>query len=217
MIKIAPSILTANFVELKDEIISIENDADLLHVDIMDGHFVPNISFGPAIAGQIGALTKLPLDIHLMVTNPLDWLDKVSFPTTEYITVHAEAERFAESLQRIRFINKKAGLCIKPSTTIEKIEPYLSKVDLVLVMGVEPGYGGQSFIQTQLVKIKKLAELKKTHGYTYEIEIDGGINASTAKQCFEAGATILVAGTYIFNFTNRKERIESLRPWMSLS
>ncbi len=210
--KIAPSILTANFVHLKDEIKSIEKHADLLHVDIMDGHFVPNISFGPAIAGQIGELTTLPLDIHLMVTNPLDWLDKVSFPTTEYITVHVESERFAESLKRIRYINKKAGICLKPSTPISAIEPYLSKVDLVLVMGVEPGYGGQAFIQEQLVKIKMLADLKATQGYSYEIEVDGGINASTAKQCKDAGATILVAGTYIFNFTNRKERIESLKP-----
>lgn len=210
--KIAPSILTANFVHLKDEIKSIEKHADLLHVDIMDGHFVPNISFGPAIAGQIGELTTLPLDIHLMVTNPLDWLDKVSFPTTEYITVHVESERFAESLKRIRYINKKAGICLKPSTPISAIEPYLSKVDLVLVMGVEPGYGGQAFIQEQLAKIKMLADLKATQGYSYEIEVDGGINASTAKQCLEAGATILVAGTYIFNFTNRKERIESLKP-----
>ncbi len=210
--KIAPSILTANFVNLKEEIKSIENYSDLLHVDIMDGHFVPNISFGPAIAGQIGELTTLPLDIHLMVTNPLDWLDKVSFPTTEYITVHVESERFAESLKRIRYINKKAGICLKPSTPIEAIEPYLSKVDLVLVMGVEPGYGGQAFIQEQLLKIKMLSHLKATHGYQYEIEVDGGINASTAKQCLEAGATILVAGTYIFNFANRKERIESLKP-----
>lgn len=210
--KIAPSILTANFVHLKDEIKSIEKHADLLHVDIMDGHFVPNISFGPAIAGQIGELTTLPLDIHLMVTNPLDWLDKVSFPTTEYITVHVESERFAESLKRIRYINKKAGICLKPSTPISAIEPYLSKVDLVLVMGVEPGYGGQAFIQEQLAKIKMLADLKATQGYSYEIEVDGGINPSTAKQCLEAGATILVAGTYIFNFTNRKERIESLKP-----
>src|SRR5690606_18463966 len=131
--------------------------------------------FGPAIAGQIGELTTLPLDIHLMVTNPLDWLDKVSFPTTEYITVHVESERFAESLKRIRYINKKAGICLKPSTPISAIEPYLSKVDLVLVMGVEPGYGGQAFIQEQLVKIKMLADLKATQGYSYEIEVDGGI------------------------------------------
>lgn len=210
--KIAPSILTANFVYLKDEIKSIDEHADLLHVDIMDGHFVPNISFGPAIAGQISELTKLPLDIHLMVTNPLEWVDKVNFETTRYITVHAEAARFAESLMRIHYIHKKAGICIKPSTPIEVIEPFLSKVDLVLVMGVEPGYGGQAFIHASLDKIKYLSELKKKHGYTYEIEVDGGINATTAKQCYEAGATILVAGTYIFNFADRKERIDSLRP-----
>ncbi len=210
--KVAPSILTANFIDLRKDIESIEKDADLLHVDIMDGHFVPNISFGPAMVEQISKITDLPLDIHLMVTNPLDWLDKVAFPSTEFITVHAEADRFAESLKRIRFINKKAGICIKPNTPLSVIEPYLSKVDLVLVMGVEPGYGGQAFIQSQLQKIKVLSEIKQKNGYTYEIEVDGGINATTAKQCYEAGATILVAGTYIFNFADRKERIDSLRP-----
>lgn len=211
MMKVAPSILTANFIRLEDELKSVENDADYIHVDIMDGHFVPNISFGPAIAGQIGELTKLPMDIHLMVEYPLNWVDKVNFPTTEFITVHAESHRFAESLKRIKYLGKKAGVCIKPSTEIEVIRPYLSKVDLVLVMGVEPGYGGQMFIQSQLEKIEELASIKKEHNYTFEIEVDGGINVSSAKQCKDAGATIVVAGTYIFNFDNRKERISALK------
>lgn len=209
--KVAPSILTANFIRLEDELKSIEKGSDYIHVDVMDGHFVPNISFGPAIVEQIGKLSPLPMDIHLMVEYPLNWVDKVNFPTTEFITVHAEAHRFAESIKRIKFIGKKAGICIKPSTSVETIMPYLPQVDLVLVMGVEPGYGGQMFIQSQLEKIKQLSDLKEKHGYIYEIEVDGGINASTAKQCKEVGATIVVAGTYIFNFENRKERIESLK------
>ncbi|HLT00246.1 MAG TPA: ribulose-phosphate 3-epimerase [Acholeplasma sp.] len=209
--KVAPSILTANFIRLEDELKSVENDADYIHVDIMDGHFVNNISFGPMIAGQIGNLTKLPMDIHLMVEYPLEWIDKVNFPTTEFITVHAECHRFAESLKRIKYLGKKAGLCIKPSTGVDYILPYLDKVDLVLVMGVEPGYGGQMFIQGQLKKIEELARIKAENGYTYEIEVDGGINATTARQVAEAGATIVVAGTYIFNFENRKERIDSLK------
>lgn len=209
--KVAPSILTANFIRLEDEIKSIEKGSDYIHVDIMDGHFVPNISFGPTIAEQIGSITNLPMDIHLMVEQPLSWIDKVNFPTTEFITVHAESHRYAESIKRIKYIGKKAGLSIKPSTSVELIKPYLKNLDLVLVMGVEPGYGGQLFIQTQLEKIKLLADLKKEHGYTYEIEVDGGINQSTSKQCKEAGATIVVAGTYIFNFENREERIQSLK------
>ncbi|VEU82835.1 ribulose-phosphate 3-epimerase [Acholeplasma hippikon] len=209
--KVAPSILTANFTNLAQEIKSVEKGSDYIHVDIMDGHFVPNISFGPAIAGQISEVTDVLLDIHLMVDYPLLWIDKVNFKTTEFITVHAESNRYAESIKRIKYLGKKAGLCIKPSTPVDIIMPYLNQLDLVLVMGVEPGYGGQMFIQSQLDKIKMLADLKKEHGYTYEIEVDGGINATTAKQCAEAGATIVVAGTYIFNFENREERINTLK------
>lgn len=209
--KVAPSILTANFTNLAEEIKSVEKGSDYIHVDIMDGHFVSNISFGPAIAGQIGSITNVPLDIHLMVDYPLNWIDKVNFPTTEFITVHAESNRYAESIKRIKYLGKKAGLCIKPSTSVEIIMPYLNQLDLILVMGVEPGYGGQMFIQSQLEKIKMLSDLKKEHGYTYEIEVDGGVNATTAKQCAEAGATIVVAGTYIFNFENREERINTLK------
>ncbi len=209
--KVAPSILTANFVRLEDELKSVEKGSDYIHVDIMDGHFVPNISFGPAIAGQIGQLTKLPMDIHLMVEYPLNWIDKVNFPTTEFITVHAECHRFAESIRRILYLGKKAGLCIKPSTDVEFIKPYLGQVDLVLVMGVEPGYGGQMFIQSQLKKIEELARIKKEMNYHYEIEVDGGINVSSAKQCKDAGATMVVAGTYIFNYEDREERILALK------
>lgn len=209
--KVAPSILTANFTNLALDIKSVEKGSDYIHVDIMDGHFVPNISFGPAIAGQIAEITDVPLDIHLMVDYPLLWIDKVNFKTTEFITVHAESNRYAESIKRIKYLGKKAGLCIKPSTSVDIIMPYLNQLDLVLVMGVEPGYGGQMFIQSQLDKIKLLADLKKEHGYTYEIEVDGGVNATTAKQCADAGATIVVAGTYIFNFENREERINTLK------
>lgn len=209
--KVAPSILTANFIRLEDELKSIEEGSDYVHVDVMDGHFVPNISFGPAIVSQIGELTKLPMDIHLMVEHPLDWIDKVIFPTTEFITIHAECNRFKESIRRILYLGKKAGLAIKPSTDVDFIKPYLSQLDLVLVMGVEPGYGGQLFIQNQLKKIEELAQLKEENGYHYEIQVDGGINVSTAKQVKDAGATIVVAGTFIFNYEDRKERIESLK------
>ncbi|WP_025725132.1 ribulose-phosphate 3-epimerase [Acholeplasma granularum] len=209
--KVAPSILTANFIRLEDELKSVEKGSDYIHVDVMDGHFVPNISFGPAIVSQIGDLTSLPMDIHLMVEFPLDWIDKVIFPTTEFITIHAECNRFKESIRRILYLGKKAGIAIKPNTPVDVIKPYLDQLDLVLVMGVEPGYGGQVFIQSQLDKIRELAELKKENNYRYEIQVDGGINQSTAKQVKDAGATIVVAGTYIFNYQDREERIQSLK------
>src|SRR5690554_456511 len=165
--KVAPSILTANFIRLEDELKSVEKGSDYIHVDVMDGHFVPNISFGPAIVSQIGDLTSLPMDIHLMVEFPLDWIDKVIFPTTEFITIHAECNRFKESIRRILYLGKKAGIAIKPNTPVDVIKPYLDQLDLVLVMGVEPGYGGQVFIQSQLDKIRELAELKKENNYRY--------------------------------------------------
>lgn len=209
--KIAPSILTANFIRLEEEIKSVEEKSAYLHVDIMDGHFVPNISFGPTIAKQISNSSPIALDIHLMTEYPLLWIDSVNFPNTEFITIHQEAKRYKESLKRIKYIGKKAGLCIKPSTPVSAIYDDLKYVDLVLVMGVEPGFGGQVFIQSVLEKIKELALLKEKHDYTYEIEVDGGINVTTAKQCQEAGATILVAGSFIFNAVNRHERIEALK------
>ena len=209
--KIAPSILTANFTDLTKEIKSIEKESDYIHVDIMDGHFVPNISFGPAIARQISEISKVPLDVHLMVVNPLEWIDKVAFAETEFITIHAECHRFQESIARIRYLGKRPGIAIKPNTSIELIKPVLHLVDLVLVMGVEPGFGGQLFIRSQLDVIKELNQLKKDNNYQYEIEVDGGINTETAKECKDAGATILVAGTFVFNYQNRDERINLLR------
>lgn len=209
--KIAPSILTANFTRLSEEIKSIEKESDYLHIDIMDGHFVPNISFGPTIASQISEISNVPLDIHLMVENPLEWVDKVIFDTTHFITVHAESHRFQESLVRIRYLGKKAGLAIKPETNIDSIKDVLHLVDLVLVMGVEPGFGGQVFIPSQLEKIEELNNLKKENKYNYDIEVDGGINTSVAKDCKDAGATILVAGTFIFNYEDRKKRIKLLK------
>lgn len=204
--KISPSILTANFVNLNQELKSIEK-ADYLHLDIMDGHFVPNISFGPFISSVIQKHTNLKLDTHLMVTDPLFWLDKFNLPNTEFITVHYEANKLEETLDKIHELNLKAGISFKPNTKVNQIKSYLSKVDLVLVMSVEPGFGGQKFMENSLDKIKELAKLRKDYNYNFLIEVDGGINQETAKLCKEAGADILVVGSYLFNSLDRENLI----------
>lgn len=209
--KISPSILNADFTNLKNEIKSIEKEADFIHIDIMDGHFVPNISFGPSITKQVSKITNTPLDIHLMVSNPLDWIDLFNFETTKYITVHVESKGFVESIKKIKSLGIKAGVSLRPKTSLELIKPFLNEIDLILIMGVEPGFGGQSFIMSQLDRIKELNDLKISNKYNYEIEVDGGINETTAKLCEINGATILVAGTFIFKHENRANQINLLK------
>ena len=208
--KIAPSVLTANFTKLAEEIKSIES-ADLIHIDIMDGIFVPNISFGPAITKQINDLSNINLDVHLMVLNPLDWVEKFAFDKVEYITVHFESNNFLEAINKIKALNKKVGITIKPNTKVSEIKDYLKVVDLVLVMSVEPGFGGQKFIASSLDKVKELVELRTNNNYNYLIEIDGGVNKETASLVKEAGVDIAVVGSYLFNQENRKKTMEDLR------
>ncbi len=210
MTKIAPSVLTANFNNLKEEITSISK-ADLIHLDIMDGHFVPNISFGPHICKAISNLTDVAFDIHLMTSNPLDWIEKFRFEQTRYITVHVESNRFLEAIEKIRALGMKPGLTLKPQTPIEALKPYLNLVDLILVMSVEPGFGGQSFIMESLEKIKILDQWKKALNLGYSIEVDGGVNKETAALCKAAGADILVVGSYLFNQENRNKVIGDLQ------
>lgn len=207
---IAPSILTADFNRLEFEIQSIKT-ADYLHLDVMDGHFVPNISFGPHVLSGLKRITNIPLDTHLMITNPLDYIDLFVEIGSSFITVHVEANKVQESINRIKASGVKAGITLKPKTKLEMLYPYLDQVDLVLIMSVEPGFGGQKFMVDQLDKVRELVRLRETYHYHYVIEIDGGINGDTAKLAKEAGVDIAVVGSYVFNSKQRDEVIGSLR------
>src|SRR5690625_1791228 len=189
MIKIAPSILSADFAKLGEEIKEVEKGgADYIHVDVMDGHFVPNITIGPLIVEAIRPVTDLPLDVHLMIENPDTYIPAFAEAGASIISVHQEAcPHLHRTIQHIKSHGVKAGVVINPATPVDMIKETLSYVDLVLVMTVNPGFGGQSFIHETLPKIKLLDKLRKEHAYTYELEVDGGVNGETAKLCTEAG------------------------------
>ncbi|MFP4187353.1 MAG: ribulose-phosphate 3-epimerase [Acholeplasmataceae bacterium] len=208
--KVAPSVLTADFGQLTQELRTIET-ADYIHLDIMDGHFVPNISFGPAIARTIGTKTPLPLDVHLMVTDPGRWIDDFAFDNTRFITVHIEAEGVKESFERIRKRKIGVGLSVKPKTDVTSIVPLLPEVDLVLVMTVEPGFGGQSFMPDMVEKIRSLKRIREEEDLSFLIEVDGGIDDSNIDLLEEAGVDIVVAGSYVFNSKDRASAIGSLK------
>lgn len=213
--KVAPSILAANFIDLAKEIKRV-NDAkvEYLHIDIMDGHFVPNISFGPDIVKQMRTETNVFFDVHLMITNPKEYLNSFVNAGSNSITYHYETNvNHLEMIELIHQARNKCGISIKPKTDPKEIIPYLNKIDLVLVMSVEPGFGGQKFMQNALEKIKFLDNYRRINNLNYQIEVDGGINLETAKLVKEAGADIVVAGTYLFksdDFTSKVEEIESL-------
>lgn len=207
---IAPSILTADFGDLKNEINSISK-ADYIHLDIMDGNFVPNLSFGPHISKCIRNLTDIPFDTHLMVLDPLKWISKFSIENTTFITVHYESNNYLEAIKEIKSKGIKAGISIKPKTTVDEIKHLLSQIDLILVMSVEPGFGGQKFMENSLDKIKKLKKLKEELNLNFIIEVDGGINLETAKLVKDAGADMIVAGSHIFNQKDRNKAIKQLK------
>lgn len=213
MVKIAPSILSANFAKLGEEITEVEKGgADYIHVDVMDGHFVPNITIGPLIVEAIRPVTKLPLDVHLMIENPDLYIPTFLKAGADIISVHQEAcPHLHRTIQLIKDQGVKAGVVINPATPVEMIKETLSYVDLVLVMTVNPGFGGQSFIHETLPKIKQLDELRKEKQYRFELEVDGGVNIETAKLCTDAGADVLVAGSAIFNKEDRQEAIAKIR------
>ncbi|MBU0646750.1 ribulose-phosphate 3-epimerase [Patescibacteria group bacterium] len=205
-IKIAPSILSADFGKLNDEIAEVEPYSDMLHVDVMDGHFVPNITIGPPVVKKI--VSKLPLDVHLMIENPQLYIELFVKAGAASITVHQEAcTHLHRVIQQIKALGVRAAVALNPATPVETIKHVLNDLDMVLVMSVNPGFGGQKFIPEVLVKIKELRNLKPD----LDIEVDGGINAETARQCIEAGANVLVSGSHIFGAKDRKAAIESLR------
>jgi len=211
-IKIAPSLLSADFARLADEIASVEKGADLLHLDVMDGHFVPNITMGPLVVKACRAHSRLPFDCHLMIEEPQRYIDRFLVAGADMISVHCEAEpHLQRALQMIRDGGAKAGIAINPATPAESLTTAIEFCDFVLVMTVNPGFGGQRFIEPVVPKIRHIAQLVRERGVPVEIEVDGGIDARTAPAVVSAGARILVAGSAVFGQPDRAAAMESIR------
>ena len=214
-IKISPSILSADFSRLGDEIKRLENGgADLIHVDVMDGHFVPNLTIGPPVIKALRKFTNIPFDVHLMISPVHKYIEDYAEAGADIITIHPEAtENLKESINLIKKLNKKVGVSLNPDTKIDIIKEHISDIELILVMSVYPGFGGQKFISEVISKIKVLKQIKEANKFTFDIEVDGGINFSNSKEVIKAGANILVSGTTIFKENNGdiKKNIEILK------
>ena len=213
MVLIAPSILSADFSKLGEEIKAVEKaGADWIHVDVMDGHFVPNITIGPVVVSKIRKSTNIFFDVHLMIENPTKYAEMFAKAGSDLITIHAEVCKDLKSdIKKIKKTGCKVGVSINPETPVKIIEDVISDVDLVLVMSVHPGFGGQSFISDVVVKIKEISDIINKTGKKIHIEVDGGINAETAKIAKDAGADVLVAGNYIFTNKSYEKAIQSLK------
>ena len=213
MYKLSPSILSADFSQLGKQVALIEKGgADLIHVDVMDGHFVPNISFGAAVMKSVRESTNLNFDVHLMIEEPDLYIDDFLTDKTEYITVHQEACRHLHrTIGHIKSLGIKAGVSLNPATPIETLTEIISDVDLILLMSVNPGFGGQKFIQGTLDKIRRLSARRKSTGTGFMIEVDGGVNLENAASLIEAGADILVAGSAVFGAEDIVERIREFK------
>lgn len=213
MALLAPSLLSADFVRLAEEIAKVEAaGADWLHLDIMDGHFVPNLTFGPPVVAAIRKITKLPLDVHLMVTNPAELVEQFAAAGADWLTVHVETEQHLHRLvNRIRELGVKPAVTLNPATPVAQLDEILSEVDMVLVMSVNPGFGGQKFIPASLTKIRRLKEKLDQIGRPVLIEVDGGVNETTAPQLVQAGVDVLVAGSAVFGSADLKATISTLK------
>jgi len=214
-IKISPSILSADLSKLGSEIENLEKaEADLIHIDVMDGHFVPNITIGPEVIKKLRKYTSLPFDVHLMISPVHKFITNFAEAGADIITIHPEAtDDLLESIKKIKSLNKKAGVSLNPETSVDKVLPILNLIDLVLIMSVHPGFGGQKFMHKTLEKVKVLRKEIDAKKFNTQIEIDGGINFENAKLAKEAGANILVSGTTIFkeNGGNLKKNIQLLK------
>lgn len=213
MTKIAPSILSADFSRLGEEVRRLEREgADWVHVDVMDGVFVPNLTIGPAVVSALRPHCRLPFDVHLMIVEPERYIEEFAKAGADIITMHVEAtDNVRSSIDKVHGLGKKAGLSLNPETPFEDVLPYLDDIDLLLVMTVHPGFGGQSFIAECVPKIARAREYFDSVGSCAEIEVDGGINARTARRCVEAGASVLAAGSSLFKSEDIRLEMEQWR------
>jgi ribulose-phosphate 3-epimerase len=212
MVRIAPSVLSADFGELGEEIAKVEPAADLLHVDVMDGHFVPNLTIGPVVVEAMHRRTHLPLDVHLMIQHPDRFIGAFAKAGAAYLTVHAEVcPHLHRTLQQIREAGVKAGVALNPSTSLHAVEHVLDQIDLILILSVNPGFGGQSFIPFVLRKIEEMRRWLDRLSVRPEVEADGGINLENCRDVARAGATILVAGSAIFGTADPRAAVTRLR------
>ena len=212
MKRLAPSVLSADFSKLGEDVKTIEDaGAHLIHVDVMDGHFVPNITIGPAVMKSLVRWTSMPFDVHLMISDPDKYAPLFVTPQTEFITVHAEAcTHLHRTLQSIRALGVKAGVALNPATSLSAVEYVADLADLILVMSVNPGFGGQSFIPSALEKVQRLADLRAEKGSTFEIEIDGGVGLGNIAEVSAAGVDIAVAGSAVYGAEDVGQRVKEL-------
>ncbi len=214
MIKVAPSILSADFVNLERDIRHLkESGADYVHIDVMDGLFVPNITIGIPVVEAIRKITDLPLDVHLMIDRPIRYVERFCDAGADIVTIHAEAdtvENNQEALKMIRQKGVRAAVSIKPGTPASAVDPYMDLMDMILVMTVEPGFGGQAFMEDMMGKVRALRKIIDVRTPGVELEVDGGVNLTTGKICVEAGANVLVAGSALFKAENTAEFVEGL-------
>lgn len=210
MVRLAPSILSADFSKLGEQVSLIEKaGAQIIHVDVMDGHFVPNISYGATVMKSLCGKTKLPFDVHLMIENPDKYVADFVTDQTEFIVVHQEAcPHLHRTIQNIKSLGVKAGVAINPGTSLSTLDFILEEVDLVLVMSVNPGFGGQKFIKSALAKVEALKQIKDANGLNYEIEIDGGIGLDNVKEVIESGVELVVAGSAVFGVPDIDARVK---------